>query len=300
MGDLRRVVEKTVERARSVSPKMTRCVSLDDANRRTSAWRERSARLNRLSPALVVFGATILLAGCRHKQKTAYAPPPPPPKPYATRAKSRPAPTLHGTPVPQTATAEPSLDAAALRGKPLSSEVGLASWYGPPYANRTGANGRIYDQNAMTAANRTLPFGTVVRVTNLATGQSAMVRITDRGPFVHGRVLDLSLAAAKATGVYRAGVARVRIDVMAEAQVASGADHWCVQVGAFTREHDAMKLKNDLARRYKTANVIEFPGPTGHWVRIKPSQPDKHQADEIAQSIRPEEPAAEAYVVRLN
>ncbi|MHB1701466.1 MAG: septal ring lytic transglycosylase RlpA family protein [Acidobacteriaceae bacterium] len=244
--------------------------------------------------------AAFLLAGCRHKQQTAYAPPPP--NPYATRARTRatpprPAPTLHGTPVP--AEAEPPEDASRY-GKPISTEVGLASWYGPPYANRKGANGQVYNQNAMTAAHRTLPFGTVVRVTNLATNQSAVVRITDRGPFVHGRVLDLSLAAAKATGVYRAGVAKVRIDVLSEQRVASSADHWCVQVGAFTKARDAEKLKNDLLRKYQTAKVIEFPGPTGHWVRINPAQPDKRHADAIAQSIRPKERDAEAYVVRLN
>ena len=176
----------------------------------------------------------------------------------------------------------------------------MASWYGPPYANRKGANGQIYNQNAMTAAHRTLPFGTLVRVTNLSTGQSAMVRITDRGPFVHGRVLDLSLAAAKATGVYRAGVAKVRIEVYSSQQAATGNGHWCVQVGAFTRPGDATDLKNDLLRRYHTAKVIEFAGPTGHWVRINPADPDKRHADEIAQAIRPKESGAEAYVIRLN
>ncbi len=243
---------------------------------------------------------TLLLAGCRHKQRAAYAPPPP--NPYSRQARTReaqrgPAPVLHGTPVPS---AEDGALDASRYGKPISSEVGLASWYGPPYANRKGANGEIYSQNAMTAAHRTLPFGTVIRVTNLATKQSAVVRITDRGPFVHGRLLDLSLAAAKATGVYRAGVAKVRIDVLSEQRAASSADHWCVQVGAFSKQRDAENLKKDLLRKYHTARVIEFPGPTGHWVRINPAQPDRRHADQIAQSIRPKESAAEAYVVRLN
>ena len=100
-------------------------------------------------------------------------------------------------------------------GKPVSTEVGLASWYGPPYAGRKGADGTVYDQNAMTAAHLTLPMGTMVRVTNLTNNESAVVKITDRGPFVRGRIIDLSLAAAKATGVYRAGVAKVKVEAFA-------------------------------------------------------------------------------------
>ncbi len=113
----------------------------------------------------------------------------------------------------------------------------MASWYGPPYAGRKGADGTVYDQNAMTAAHLTLPSGTI-RVTNLATNQSAIVWITDRGPFVHGRIIDLSLAAAKATGLYRMGVAKVRVEAYA-APVRPNAipgGRWCVQIG-----HSPMK-----------------------------------------------------------
>ena len=238
----------------------------------------------------------LLLAGCRHQQKTAYTPPPPDASStYSTNRSQRKASNTKQAPAP-----EPVPDVASVHGKPVSTEVGMASWYGPPYANRKGANGLVYNQNAMTAAHRTLPFGTLVRVTNLSTGQSAMVRITDRGPFVHGRVLDLSLAAAKATGVYRAGVAKVKIEVFPSQQASTGSGHWCVQVGAFTHPGNATELKNDLSRRYHTAKVIEFAGPTGHWVRINPADPDKRHADEIAQAIRPKEPDAEAYVIRLN
>ena len=186
-----------------------------------------------------------------------------------------------------------------IEGRPVSSEVGLASWYGPPYAGRKGADGTVYDQNAMTAAHLTLPLGTTVRVTNLTTNQSAIVRITDRGPFVRGRIIDLSLAAAKAIGVYRAGVARVRVEAFPSATPLV-AGRWCVQVGAFSREKDAVKLKDQLSRRYSTAKVIEFAGPTGHWVRINPLQPDRAHANEVAESIRTPDPAALPYIVRTN
>jgi rare lipoprotein A len=187
-------------------------------------------------------------------------------------------------------------------GEPISSEIGLASWYGPPYAGRKGADGTVYDQNAMTAAHLTLPMGTMVRVTNLTTNQSVVVKITDRGPFVRGRIIDLSLAAAKATGVYRAGVAKVKVEAFAS-PLRANADprgRWCVQIGAFARESDAVKLKQDLLRRYATAKVIEFPGPTGYWVRVNPKFPDKRTATEVADGIHPKDPAAEPYLIRTD
>ena len=100
------------------------------------------------------------------------------------------------------------------RHNPLPTEIGRASWYGPPYHNRVGSNGEVYNMHAMTAAHRTLPLGTIVRVTNLKTGHTALVRITDRGPFIPGRVLDLSLAAARKLDVYLPGVAEVKMEVM--------------------------------------------------------------------------------------
>jgi rare lipoprotein A len=181
-------------------------------------------------------------------------------------------------------------------------ETGLASWYGPPYAGRKGADGTVYDQNAMTAAHLTLPLGSVVRVTNLTTNQSAIVKITDRGPFVRGRIIDLSLAAAKATGLYRMGVAKVRVEAWtpppSTSPTAIPGGRWCVQVGAFEHEKDAIKLKSDLMRRYTTAKVIEFPGPTGHWVRINPARPDKNNATEVADSIHVS--GAEPYLIRTD
>ena len=154
----------------------------------------------------------------------------------------------------------------------------------------------------MTAAHLTLPLGTLVRVTNLSNNESAVVRITDRGPFVRGRIIDLSLAAAKATGVYRAGVAKVRVEAFAapDRPAADPAGRWCVQVGAFSHEKDAVKLKAELMRRYTTAKVIEFPGPTGYWVRVNPRYPDKRNATEVADSIHPRDSAAQPYLIRTN
>ena len=263
--------------------------------------------LRRCALAFAALLVVLLTTGCHHKAQVSRNYPPPPP-PARTAAHTAPgtgtAPRgLHGGPLPSYAIPDPGVDDNAIAsGHVSSTETGLASWYGPPYHNRQGANGEVYDQNAMTAAHRTLPMGTVVRVTNLTTQQSATVRITDRGPFVHGRLIDLSLAAAKETGIYRMGLAKVRVEVL---QQRAGADltggKWCVQVGAFLDKNNAFQLQSDLQHRYSaTAKVIEFQGPTGHWVRINPLSASRAQALQIASAIRTAEPDAQAYLVRLD
>jgi len=94
------------------------------------------------------------------------------------------------------------------------NEVGIASWYGPGFHGKTTANGELYDMYAFTAAHKTLPFGTVVEVVDLDTGRSVVVRINDRGPFVPGRIIDLSYAAAEALGILERGTARVGLIVL--------------------------------------------------------------------------------------
>jgi rare lipoprotein A len=93
---------------------------------------------------------------------------------------------------------------------------GMASWYGPGFHGRRSASGERFNQNALTAAHRNLPFGTKVRVTNLNNGRSVVVRINDRGPFVGGRIIDLSAGAAKMLGMIQSGVAPVEVEVVAE------------------------------------------------------------------------------------
>ena len=93
-------------------------------------------------------------------------------------------------------------------------EVGMASWYGPKFHGRKTASGEVFDMHAYTAAHRTLPFGTLVRVTYLKTGKSVVVRINDRGPWKRGRIIDLSYAAARKVGLVRDGTGRVRLEVI--------------------------------------------------------------------------------------
>lgn len=94
----------------------------------------------------------------------------------------------------------------------LSGQQGMASWYGPGFAGRRTANGEIFDPSQLTAAHKELPFNTVVRVHNLDNGRSVVVRINDRGPFVHGRIIDLSRAGAEQIGMIGSGTARVRLE----------------------------------------------------------------------------------------
>jgi rare lipoprotein A len=184
--------------------------------------------------------------------------------------------------------------------KVLWTQTGYASWYGPKYHNRQGANGEIYDMNQMTAAHNSLPMNSIVRVTNLKTNHTAIVRITDRGPFVTNRIIDLSKAAAIALDVYLPGTAKVRLDVLdAPHEIAEGG-RWCVQVGAFHEQSEAIELKEKLQRRYHTAKVLQFPGPTGFWVRIKVLDDDKKRAQEVANTINVNLGLGGVFLVRLD
>jgi rare lipoprotein A len=124
------------------------------------------------------------------------------------------------------------------------------------------------------------------------------MRVTDRGPFVAGRILDLSIGAAKAVGIWRAGLGDVRIDVFSTPKPMDEGGRWCVQIGAFQRQKSALQLQERLEREYRTANVIEFAGPTGFWVRIRPANDDRTQAVDIAHTLQPTE--GEAWLVRLD
>ena len=122
-------------------------------------------------------------------------------------------PTVVKIPVPT-----PPKSPQAAVGSVIHSQIqGIASWYGPGFHGRRSANGERYNQNAMTAAHRSLPFGTQVQVTNLNNNRSVVVRINDRGPFIRGRVIDLSAAAARTIGITQTGVAPVRLTLPRQA-----------------------------------------------------------------------------------
>jgi rare lipoprotein A len=246
--------------------------------------------------ALVV----LAVSGCRHKNTVARLPPPQTAPPVA--AAPAPEPSAHLgripiTPVPPGGVSAEDLEYVSTH-EPLQSEEGMATWYTAPYAGRKAANGQVFDDHAMTAAERTLPMGSLITVTNLKTGQTAAMRVTDRGPFVEGTIIDLTIASAKATGIYRSGSAHVRVDVYRTPKPIGTGGRWCVQIGAFKSQKPALKLKQELIERYPGSQVIEFPGESSYWVRIRPQGDNREMAEFIADHLRPAE--GEAYLTRLD
>jgi rare lipoprotein A len=248
----------------------------------------------------LLFCLCFFLVSCGHKpSRVAVAPAPP-----VDQAEQ---PVPEGTP-PNIAEKEqtrpterpPSPGVEVTPGsKPVQVETGIASWYGAPYHNRRGSNGEVYDMNAMTAAHRTLPLGSIVRVTNAASGKSAVVRITDRGPFIEGRIIDLSQAAAKQIGLVQKGTGRVRVEVLKTPQPIESGGRWAVQLGGFERENNAREIADHLTRRYHSAKVLTFSSPTGAWwVRVRVKDDLRGRAEEITRDTKT--PEGGVFLVRLD
>jgi peptidoglycan lytic transglycosylase len=250
-----------------------------------------NSRLRALFGNILVLAALTTLSslsGCGHSKQTRVTVPPPPPE-----TSPEPKPAIASSPD----LAEPSIPANA---KSIATEIGKASWYGPPYHNRTGSNGEVYNMHAMTAAHRTLPLGSIVRVTNLKTGHTALVRITDRGPFIPGRILDLSLAAARKLDVYVPGTAEVKVQVMQTPVPIETGGKWAVQIGAFPHEQEASKFAENLTRRYRTAiKVQHFGSPVGDWwVRVRVLDDSRERAQKLVSETTT--PDGAVFLVRLD
>jgi rare lipoprotein A len=221
----------------------------------------------RFSAAIAL--VAILLAGCAHKKHARRTPPPPAPAPLATP-------------------------------KPGYTETGLASWYGPPYHGRRAANGEIYDMEKLTAAHRTLPFDTWLRVANLDNSKTVEVRITDRGPFVEGRIIDLSHAAARAIDMIGPGIARVRLEVIRTPAYAPPAV-FAVQVGAFRDRANAERLRAEMQSRYGSARLIQRADTPDLWRVLAGSEATEEGANSLAERIRKERgEKSAAFVVRVD
>jgi len=190
-------------------------------------------------------------------------------------------------------------DAHALPAPPQiqSVETGLASWYGHPYHGRPAADGEIYDMESFTAAHRTLPFGTRVRVTNLTNQLTVEVRIIDRGPFIDGRIIDLSHAAAEAIQLIGPGVAQVRLDILSTPQLSSGS-LFAVQAGAFADKSRAERLRDSLDREYGAARLVVRAGSPSLWRVLVGGEPTEDAANALASRLRRE--VGNAFVVRLD
>jgi rare lipoprotein A len=155
---------------------------------------------------------------------------------------------------------------------PGAHQRGLASWYGAEFAGLPTASGEIFRPEKVSAAHRTLPLGTVVDVKNEKNGRAVRVAVNDRGPFVAGRIIDLSKAGAEAIGSVSDGVVPVTLTVISlgtnrrvravdsEGNEASPSRGWAVQAGAFASEENALRLRDRLAARYPNPYLEEFQG----------------------------------------
>lgn len=127
-------------------------------------------------------------------------------------------------------------------------QQGIASWYGDPYHGRRAANGEIYDMEEFTAAHKTLPFETWVRVKNISNKKSTDVRITDRGPFIEGRIVDLSRAAAREIDLLAPGTSRVKLEVIRPPKRAANQELFAIQIGALNDEESAREFAKQAGR----------------------------------------------------
>ena len=181
------------------------------------------------------------------------------------------------------------------------SEVGLASWYGHPYHGRASASGEIYDMEAMTAAHRTLSFGTWVRVVNMENNRTATVRITDRGPFIEGRIIDLSRKAAGEIGMLGSGTALVRLEIIEGPEVARNPPQYSVQVGAFLVPENAQRLQEYLAEKFSDVFVDTKEMGDGLYYRVRVGRHSTMEAAQaVAARLQRQEEVTTAMVVRLN
>ncbi len=161
----------------------------------------------------------------------------------------------------------------------LHAETGYASWYGGKFHGRTTASGETFDTHKLTAAHKTLPFDTMVEVTNLDNGKKVRVRINDRGPFVEGRIIDLSMAAAKEIGMLGEGVAPVRIEIVDSrpGEIPLKQDpvplHYSIQIASFTDQENAKRLHRLLSKQGFSPDYEK--SDNGHIRVVLPSIPEE-------------------------
>ncbi len=204
------------------------------------------------------------------------------------------------TPLPSspTAPAKPSTR-QPLAPLPIGyTEEGVASWYGIPYHGRKAADGETYDMETLVAAHRVMPFNTWLKVTNLANNKIVTVRIIDRGPFVDGRIIDLSKAAARQIDLLGPGVGRVRLEVIAAPVDIPADDFYAVQVGVFSVMENAERVRADMEKRFGSARLVPMLGTSPRWRVLVGKEPTVDGAQRIAASLIIEN--KDVFVTRLD
>jgi len=162
---------------------------------------------------------------------------------------------------------------------------GLASWYGSDFHGKKTSSKEIYNMYDMTAAHKTLAFGTYVMVTNLKNGKSVMVTINDRGPFIKGRIIDLSYAAAKVIDMIGPGVVPVRIEILKDTSSKKSSQSYSVQVGAFIFKKNAESLKQQLKKKYKNVYISTFSTANQTYYRVRIKADGSDSAQKIAHKL---------------
>jgi peptidoglycan lytic transglycosylase len=237
---------------------------------------------------LVLLCAVGISAGCAHRTQTSQPPVQYPPAQAPAPGRQVPSPPSGAPPATERQPAIPG----------QYVEQGVASWYGDPFNGRRTSNGEIYDMHQLTAAHRTLPFNAIVRVTNLRNGKQTEVRITDRGPFVANRVIDLSLSAAQAIDMVGTGTAPVRLEMLGGPNPQTG--FFGVQVGAFQSQDNAERFRAQLATRYSSVSIAVYDSPNGIFYRVRVGRlPSEEAAQQLGEQLHANEQLT-TFVVRLD
>ncbi len=172
-----------------------------------------------------------------------------------------------------------SVTAPARGPAPVSRETGTAAWYGKEYQGKKTASGEVFDMNSLTAAHRTLPLGTVIRVTNLENEKSVTVAINDRGPFTNNCILDLSYAAARKLGIVAQGTGRVQIDILEAGREPA---QYTVNAATFTEEENARLLKFRLSKKFEVVTIVPFETNVARFYRVRVGS---YSSEELAEHV---------------
>jgi len=165
-------------------------------------------------------------------------------------------------------------------------ERGIASWYGEDFHGKPTSSGEIYNMYDLTAAHKLMPLGTVAKITNLDNDRSVVVKINDRGPFIDGRIIDLSYSAATEIGMMEKGLSRVEIKVLKWGKSLSD---FTVQVGSFAVEENALRLKEKLNQKYRDAHIITYETNDKKYYRVRVgSTKDIGKAERLAERLSEE------------
>lgn len=167
-------------------------------------------------------------------------------------------------------------------------QTGMASWYGPDFHGKATSSTEIYNMYDMTAAHRSLPFGTHVMVTNLNNGKSVKVKINDRGPFVKGRIIDLSYAAAQVLDAVGPGVIPVKLEILGQESPPLSGQRFAVQVGSFVNKENAISLRKELKNRFRDVYVSAFKTPAQTFYRVRIKAEDRENAESLTRRLHKE------------